>query len=441
MNIKAASKNNATEIPVNANDKPVRRIGYLILFFTVGIFGVWSAVAPIDSSSLATGIVTVKSHRKTVQHLEGGIVKKLWVKDGDQVKTGDKLITLNNTQFKAQVEILQGQFIIRTALSARLTAERKQAKKIDFDKLNSLKDIRVNKAIQGQQGIFKTRKDSYNGEISLLKQRIQQLISKVKGLVAQTNSKRQLIISFAEEIKDLKELLKEGFADRQRLRDLERNHTSLYGEVASLTAEIASTKMQKVETKLQIIQTKRKFQEEVAGLLEKVNGELFDISERLRAEQDKVARTEIIAPVDGIILGLEMNTQGGVIIAGRPILNIIPENEDLVIDAQVLLVDIDNIKIGSVAEIRFSSFKSKTTPTMEGIVTKLSADSVTDEKQGFKYYQATIELTKESQDKLGNLVLIPGMPAEVLINTGERTLLEYLIQPATNAFARSLIEE
>ncbi len=442
MNIKKASKNNLSENTVNSDDKPVRRMGYLILFFTLGIFGVWSAVAPIASSSLATGVVTVKSHRKTVQHLEGGIVKKLWVKDGDKVKPGDILITLDDTQFKAQVEILQGQFIVRSALNARLTAERQQRNKINWGTLKQFNDIRVDEAIQGQQHIFKTRKSSYNGEINLLKKRIQQLTEKAKGLRAQRVSKQQLTVSYNEEIKDLKELLKEGFADRQRLRDLERNYTSLQGEIASLGAEIASTQMQEGEAELQIIQTKRKFQEDVAEQLEKVTAELFDITERLHAEKDRVARTEIKAPVEGVVLGLEMNTEGGVILAGRPILDIVPENEELVIDAKVSLVDIDQVKIGSLAEVRFSAFHSKTTPTMEGMVTELSADRVVDPKTGNQYYEATVELTKESENKLvGDLTLISGMPAEVLIKTGERTLLQYLIQPATDAFARSLIEE
>lgn len=441
MTLKDASKNTVPEITINSDDKPVRRLGCLILFFTIGIFGVWSATAPIDSSSLATGVVKVKSHRKTVQHLEGGIVKKLWVKDGDKVNIGDPLITLDNTQFKAQVEILRGQFIVKSALNSRLNAERQQQKQIDFSALKKLDDIRIEDAIQGQQYIFKTRKNSYNGEISLLRQRIKQLHSRIQGLIAQKRSKQQLTVSYKEEITDLKELLKEGFADRQRLRELQRNHTSLYGEIASLGAEISATQMQKGETELQIIQTKRKFQEEIAGQLEMVNAELLDISERLHAEEDRVIRTEIIAPEKGIILGLEMHTKGGVILAGRPILDIVPENADLIINAQVPLVDIDKVKIGSLAEIRFSAFNSKTTPTMEGIVQKLSADSIIDEKTGFQYYQATIELTKESQDKLGNLILISGMPAEVLINTGERTLFQYLMKPATNAMARSFIEE
>ncbi|MDQ7089172.1 MAG: HlyD family type I secretion periplasmic adaptor subunit [Methylococcales bacterium] len=441
MTIKDASTNTVPEITIKSDDRPVRRLGYFILFFTLGIFGVWSAMAPIDSSSLATGVVKVKSHRKTVQHLEGGIVKNLWVKDGDKVSIGDRLITLDNTQFKAQVEILRGQFIVKSALNSRLKAERQQKNKIDFSALKKLNDVRVKDAIEGQAYIFKTRKNSYNGEIGLLRQRIKQLGSRVQGLIAQKGSKLTLTVSYKEEIKDLKELLKEGFADKQRLRELQRTHTSLYGEIASLKAEISSTQMQKGETELQIIQTKRKFQEEVAEQLERVNAELLDIGERLHAEEDRVTRTEIIAPENGIILGLEMHTEGGVIIAGRPILDIVPENAVLIIDAQVPLIDIDKVMVGSHAEIRFSAFSSKTTPTMEGVVQKLSADSLINEKTGFQYYQATIGLTKESQDKLGDLILISGMPAEVLINTGERTLFEYLVQPATNAMARSFIEE
>jgi epimerase transport system membrane fusion protein len=441
MKTKSASTNDLTEIVINSNHKPVRNIGCLVLLCTLGIFGTWSAYAPIDSSSLATGIVIVKSHRKTVQHLEGGIVKKLWVKDGDKVAKGDILITLDDTLFRAQVEVLRGQFIVRSALNSRLNAERREASRINFKQLNGLKDSRAQEAIQGQLYIFNARKNSYNGERNLLQQKIRQLDARIEGLMIQKESKRQLTVSFKEEITDLKELLREGFADKQRLRELERNQTSLQGEIAGLIAEIAATRMQKSETALQIVQTKRKFQEEVAEQLEKVNADLFDITERLQAEQNRVMRTEIKAPVEGIILGLEIYTQGGVILAGRSILDIVPENEELVVEAKVSLIDIDKVKIGSRAEVRFSAFKSKDTPLMNGIVKKLSADSVLDEKKGYYYYQATIELTEESEDKLGDLILIAGMPAEVLINTGERTLFEYLVQPATDAFARAFIEE
>ncbi len=199
--------------------------------------------------------------------------------------------------------------------------------------------------------------------------------------------------------------------------------------------------MEQGETKLQILQLERKFQEEIATQLEEVNGDLFSINEQLVVAEDRVQRSIIYAPVKGIILGMSAHTEGGVVLAGKPILDIVPEDEELIINAKVSPIDIDQVHIGTPAEIRFSAFSSKTTPVMEGRVQTLSADSLLDEVTGLQYYLATISLTEESLKKLGGLVLIPGMPAEVLINTGERTLFEYLTQPLTNAFARSFTEE
>lgn len=427
---------------VETNDKPIRTIGYIILLLTFGVFGIWSFVAPIDSSALAVGTVSVKNHRKTVQNLDGGIIKKLLVKDGDVVKAGDNLVILDDTQIKAQLDMLGGQFITQKSLSDRLHTEQDQLAKIKFSpELLAMGDERVKEAIEAQTHIFNSRRNTYNGEIKVLQQRIQQLNSKIMGLNAQKESKQRLVVSYGEEIDDLKELLAQGFADKQRLRDLERNHTVVNGEVATLTSEIASTQMQRGETELEILQTEKKFQEDVANQQEEANAQLFDITERLRAVKDKAAQTLIKAPVGGVIFNLSIYTEGGVISPGKPILDIVPENEDLIINAQVSPLDIDRIKIGSIAEVRFSSFNSKTTPTMEGMVSKVSADSFVNEKTGAQYYLANIDLTPDSQKKLGDLKLIPGMPAEVLINIGERTLFEYLMQPVTNAFARSFIEE
>ncbi|MEQ1636913.1 MAG: HlyD family type I secretion periplasmic adaptor subunit [Methylococcales bacterium] len=437
-----SSKQYNATLSAETDDRPIRIIGYIILLLTFGVFGTWSFIAPIDSSALATGTVTVKSHRKTVQNLDGGIISKLLVKDGDAVKAGDSLLILDDTQIKAQLEMLGGQFITQKSLSDRLQAEREQLPKIKFSPdLLSMRDARVQEAIQGQTHIFTSRKNSYNGEIKVLQQRIQQLNSKIVGLNAQKDSKQHLVVSYADEIADLKELLAEGFADKQRLRDLERNHTLVTGEIATLTSEIASTQMQRGETELQILQTDKKFQEDVANQQEDVNAQLFEITEKLHAVEDKASQTLIKAPVSGIVFNLSIYTEGGVISPGKPILDIVPEDEDLIISAQVSPLDIDRVKIGSIAEVRFSAFKSKTTPTMEGVISKLSADSFVNETTGLQYYLATVDLTADSQKKLGNLKLIPGMPAEVLINTGERTLFEYLMQPVTDAFARSFIEE
>ena len=307
--------------------------------------------------------------------------------------------------------------------------------------LQDLSDPHIVEARQGESQIFIARKNALQGEISVLNQRIDQLGSKINGLQGQRASKQELMKSYGEEIHDLKELLAEGFADKQRLRDIERNYAMVTGEIAEFTSEIAGNEMQIGETKLQILQLQKKFQEEVAGKLSEVQAKLYDVTQRLVATRDKVARTVIKSPADGRVLGLSVHNVGGVISPGKPILDIVPQKEELIIDAQVSPIDIDRVNVGLMAEVRFSAFKQALTPKMKGKVINLSADRLVDEKSGQPYYLAKIELTPDSYLKLGDMELLPGMPAEVLINTGERTVFEYLMQPITNAFARAFIED
>ncbi len=421
---------------------PIRNFGLLVLMVTVGIFGTWSYFAPIGSSALALGSVAVKSHRKTVQHLDGGIIQKIFVKDGDLVEAGQQLMLLDDTQINAQMEMLKGQYISHKSLSERLTAERNNKQKVLFSsELTEMSDSRVKEAIEGQRNIFKARKNSHQGEMAVLQQRIQQLDSKISGLVAQRVSKKELAGSYVKEIKGLRKLLADGFVEKQRLRDLERNLTLTKGDIATLTSDIATTQMQRGETRLQILQNEKKLQEDVAHQLEDANAKLFDIFARLQAVKDKKARAKIKAPVKGSVFNLSIYTEGGVITAGSPILDIVPEGVDLIIRVQISPLDIDRVRMGAVAEVRFSAFSNKTIPTLEGVLTAISADSFVDEKTGNSFYQATVELTEESRVNLGDLKLIPGMPVEVLVNTGERTLFEYLMQPISDAFARAFIEE
>ncbi len=442
MKERLAQVTTVTGIPLLTDDRSIRNIGVVILIATFGILGTWGYLAPIDSAALAPGYVTVKSHRKTVQHLDGGIVSQLMAKDGDVVKAGDVLLILDGTEIKAQLEIIRGQHITLSAQIARLIAERDQQNQINFpDELHNQSDPHIAQATHGESQLFNARKSALQGEISVLNQRISQLGSKIKGLQGQRSSKEALMISYGDEVHDLKELLAEGFADKQRLRDIERNHAQVTGEVAALSSEIAGNEIQIGETKLQILQLQKKFQEEVALKLGEVQAELYDVAQRLVATRDKVARTVIIAPADGRVLGLSVHNVGGVISPGKPILDIVPQQEELIIDAQVSPMDIDRVRAGLVAEVRFSAFKQALTPKMQGKVINLSADRLTDEKTEQPYYLAQIELTPDSFQKLGELELLPGMPAEVLINTGERTVFEYLMQPITNAFARAFIED
>ncbi len=442
MNKRPASLTTENGTTIVTDDSSIRAIGIIILVVTLGILGGWGYLAPIDSAALAPGFVTVKSHRKTIQHLDGGIVSQLLAKDGDIVNEGDVLLILDGTEVKAQLDILRGQQITLEAQLARLIAERDQLNQIIFpNDLQNISDTHIVEARQGETQIFNARKNAYQGEISVLNQRASQLVSKIKGLDGQRRSKQELIKSYGEEAHDLKELLAEGYANKQRLRDIERNYENATGEVASLTAEIASSEIQIGETKLQVLQLQKKFQEEVAAKLGETQSQLYDVTQRLVATNDKVHRTVIRSPAGGRVLGLSVHNLGGVISPGKPILDIVPQQEELIIDAQVSPLDIDRVSVGLLAEIRFSAFKQAITPKMQGKVINLSADRLTDEKTGAPYYQAQVELTPESYEKLGNLELVPGMPAEVFINTGERTVFEYLMQPISNAFARAFIED
>lgn len=332
----SANKPESAPILLLTDDKPIRYIGLVVLLSTLGIFGLWAFIAPIDGAALAPGFVTVKSHKKTVQHLDGGIVSQLLVKDGDIVKAGDLLLTLDGTENKAQLEITRGQFLTLLAQVARLEAERDGKPKVIYPEgLNNVSDSRAIEAKRTEEQIFTSRKNAHEGEMAVLKQRIGQLNSKVDGLKGQQASKQDLLTSYKEELRDLKELLAEGFVDKQRLRDVERQHSLNSGEISALSAEIAGSQIQIGETKLEILQLEKKFQEEVAGKLSEAQAELYDVTQRMLAIRDKVVRVDIKAPVDGRVMGLAVHTLGGVILPGHPILEIVPQQEELVIEAQV----------------------------------------------------------------------------------------------------------
>ncbi|MGD0960711.1 MAG: HlyD family type I secretion periplasmic adaptor subunit [Methylomonas sp.] len=424
------------------DDRPIRRIGMLVLISTLVFFGGWAYLAPIDSASIAPGFLVVKSHKRTIQHLDGGIVSELLVKDGDVVKEGDLLLILDGTENKAMLEMARGQYIGLAAQAARLEAERNNKAVISYpDIFKNTGDSRIVEAKQSEEHLFRARKNAKNAEIDILKQQIGQLQSKIEGLKGMRKSKQELVVLYAEESKNLKELLSEGFVDKQRIQEIERTHVSNQGDIASIDSEIAGDEIQIGETKLKILQIEKKFQEDVNTRLSEAQASLFEANQRMLASRDKVNRIEIKAPVAGRVMGLAIHTLGGVIAPGSPILEIVPEHEELVIDAQVPMQDIDRVSVGMIAEVHLSVFKQSQTPITEGRVTTISADRVVNEKTQESYYSAEVELTPESLSKLTNLKLVPGMPVEVMIKTGERTLFQYLTQPLSNAFARAFTED
>ncbi len=419
-----------------------RLVGLWTLFIIFGVFGGWAAIAPLQSAALASGVVEVKDNRKTVQHLEGGIIDIMHVREGDFVEAGQVIIELDETQDRAQLGMTLGQFLAAKAEEARLLAEQQGLEAVMFPvELLESTDTRAGEAMRGQANVFDTRQRSRLGQVSVLEQRVGQLGSRIQGLQSIKQGKLELIESFSSEIKDYEELLEEGYSDRTKLREMQREVAKLRSEVADNDASITEAEIEIGEAELEIIQIDRNFQAQVADELGDVQTLLFDLEERRRALADRLQRTAILAPVSGVILDMSVTTIGGVVRPGEPILDVVPQTEELVVSARLMPADIDRVHAGQLADIRFTSFNTRSTPVIEGELTGLSADVLSDQYSGVAYYSVKIEVTNHGMTMLGDLELLPGMPAEVLIQTGKRTLLQYLTDPITDGFARALIEE
>jgi len=421
-------------------DRP-KKIGLTIAFLVFGVFGLWAALAPIDGAAHAPGIIRAKSYNKIVQHLEGGIVKEIKVQNGDFVNAGDVILVMDSTQSQAQFEIYSGLLLTTSTLEARLIAERDGLISVTYPAILLSAGTSGQIEMDAQNHVFMTRKAAREGSKAVLQQRIGQLRSRVTGLKALLTSKTSLANSYKEELSDFLTLLEEGFTDKQRLRELERNHTQLIGEAADLTATIASTEIQIGETELQILQENYQFQNEVANQLAEVQAKLKDTKERLTAITDVFSRSEVEAPISGLLTNLLVHTEGAVLSPGLQIAEIVPQSDELIIEATVQPNDIDRVEEGQSATVRLSAFNSRTIPILYGTVLSLSADTMKDQNSGATYYLARIEISPESMTELRDLVLIPGMPAEVLITTGSRTFLQYVMKPLSNAAARSFIED
>ncbi|WP_456292394.1 HlyD family type I secretion periplasmic adaptor subunit [Pseudomonas sp. AK106] len=427
------------DMPIS--DRGIRRVGMTIVLVTFGLFGTWAAFAPLGNAVYGTGVVTVQSYRKTVQHLEGGIVKELLARDGDTVHKGDPLIILDDGQLSSEYESTRNQLITARAKEARLRAERDNLPAIPALKIDGVESDRAREAIDGEAQVFRSRHDARLGEISVQQERIGQLKQQIIGLNDMIGTKVNLEKSYTREITELKDLLRQGFVDNQRLLEQERKLDMLKSEVADHQSTITKTRLQINETEMQIVQTNQKFSSDVAKDLSDVQAQVFDLQEKASALKDRLSRIVIRAPEDGMVLDMKVHTIGGVVSAGTPLLDIVPESSELVVEAHVSTNDIDRITLGKLTDVRFSAFNSATTPVIQGQVTRISADRLTDEKTGEGYYLVRVKVTDEGMQRLGDRKLQPGMPAEVLINAGERTMLQYLLKPARNMFAKSMIEE
>jgi len=425
----------------DADLKTHRRFGLMSFLLLFGFGGIWAATAPIDGAAIASGLVVVKSYSKTVQHLEGGIIKNIFVENGAVVKAEDPILEIDNTRASTELEAQNQILFSLRALEMRLEAEKDELDSLSYPPSFNSMGSQGNEEMANQIEIFNARRSANNGSIELLEQRIEQLQSSITGYKGQQASTEELAASYRAELDDVRELLRQGFSDKNRLRALERNISTSEGEIAALTASIASTEVAIGEAKLQILQERIEFHNAVVSELRDVQASINVGAETAIALNDVVSRTIVRAPDSGVVNGLAVHTIGGVITPGMPILDIVPQEDELIIESQVSPMDIDRVSVGQEATIRFSSFGMGTAPSTFGRVTSVSADSFVADSTGVPFYLARVEVTQESLKELGDLSLLPGMPAEVFIATGSRTFLQYIFKPLTNAFVRGFRED
>lgn len=413
---------------------------FLVIF---GIFGIWSVVAPISSAAVSSGQVILDSNRKTIQHLEGGIVKEILVKEGSVVKEGDVLIKLDETAAKAKLDQLKSQYFAELAAQGRLLAERDNKETITFsEELTKQQDNPVvHDHMDSQSRLFDARRKNTQGQIEVLQQKIEQSKREIDGLEAQAKSARSQMGLLQQEISVVRKLLKDGNAAKPRLLALERQSADLDGQRGEHMALISRSQQNIGESEIQMINIKNKFMNDVMAELQETQTKINDLSERLRASQDTMNRITISSPITGTVTGLKVHTVGGVITSSEALMDIVPTDDELIIESKVQVQDIDQVHAGLLARVRLTAYKTRYVPMLEGQVKYVSADRFTEERNGMPYYIARVHIPKKALSDLPNVKLYPGMPADVLIVTGERTLLSYLFAPIRESFSKALREQ
>jgi HlyD family secretion protein/epimerase transport system membrane fusion protein len=420
---------------------PIVAGGITCAVFVVG-FLVWAAVFKIAGGVTSPGVVVVENNRKTVEHLDGGVIRKILVHEGDEVKRGQVLFELDDTQARAQVDVLSNQYDSLLAQRARLEAILAGRSKIEFppELTSRAGDPRVAGMMRDQENLFDASQAVYVSQSGVLNQRMQQLRSRGQGLSAQVTSVDQQTKLVEDELSGVKSLYERGFAPKSRLLALERSRAGLVGDRGARQADIASVGQAIGETRIQLAQLREQRATETADQLRQVQVQIADILPRLRAAEAVLTRTIVRAPTDGAVLGMTQFTEGGVARPGEKLLDVVPEGAPLVVRATVRPDHIDEVKIGMPAEIHLSAYSSRKVPPVKARVIKVSADRITNEK-GDSFFTAELAVDPKELKQLGPEVkLSPGMPAQTIIVTGERTILDYLVSPFEDTIKGALRE-
>jgi len=423
----------------------IRRPALLGLAATLALvagFGLWATLTHISGAIVAQGQIEVERDRQVVQHPDGGVVAEILVKEGARVAAGQTLLRLDGAALRSELTIVEGQLSELTGRTARLTAERDGTDLVFPAEILTLAQTSEEVAAQldGQRRLFQARAATLAEQRELLARRIDQITAQSNGIAAQSAALTRQLALIEQELASQQSLLDKGLAQAGAVLALQREQARLEGQIGELQADLARTEGQVTEIEIQISSLDTARREEATTELRQVGPMALELAERRRALRDRIDRLEIRAPVAGIVLGLQVTTPQSVLRPAEPLLYVIPQDRPLMITARIAPIHIDEVSVGQAAELVFPAFSARDTPHLNGRVTLVSADALSDPQSGATYYTAELELAEGERARLGDRVLVPGMPVEVFLQTGRRTPLAYLVKPFTDYFAHAFRE-
>lgn len=418
-------------------------IGILATLILVGGFGSWGVLANIAGAIIATGTIEVDQNRQVIQHPDGGVVASVNVTEGDRIEKGEVLITLEAQQLRSQLVVAEGQLFEILARIGRLEAERDNASLITIDPLlieaaNGRPDLQA--LIDGQERLFRTRLSANAQAVEQLGKRKEQIASQIEGVTAQQTALGQQLDLLADELAAQQDLLNKGLAQASRVLALQREDARLRGQLGELTAAAAESRGRITEIDLEILRLRTQREEEAITQLRDLQYREFELREQRLTLQDRLSRLEITAPVSGLVFGLSVFAERAVIRPADPLLYIVPQDRPLLITGQIDPLNIDEVFLGQDVTLRFSTFDARTTPEVFGKVSNISGDVFTEDQNGRTYYRIEMVLNDGEIERLGDVVLVPGMPVDAFIQTSERSPITYLVKPLSDYFNRAFRE-
>ncbi|MFJ4141949.1 HlyD family type I secretion periplasmic adaptor subunit [Pseudomonas sp. NPDC089734] len=419
------------------------RLGRWLVLIGFGGFLLWAALAPLDRGVAVSGSVVVAGNRQAVQHVTGGLVERVLVRDGDQVEAGQVLLQLDETQARSLRDSLRAQYINARASEARWQAERDGLTSIPFtaDLLEHQNEPWVRDALELQRQLLSSRRQALDSELAGLNESIAGTEATLRGLRDSKTHKEEQRSSMQEQLGSLRELAREGYIPRNRLLESERLYAQINGEISRDLGDIGRTQRQVLELGLRRDQRQKEYRKEVQQQLADSRLNARELESRLKGAEFELASTRVRAPASGTVVGLNVFTNGGVAGAGQQLMEIVPRDVPLLVDAQVPVELVDKLHPGLEVELMFAAFDQSTTPRVRGEVTLVSADRLIDEKTGNPYYKVRTRVTEDGMHQLGGLQIRPGMPVEAFVRTGERSLLNYLFKPLADRTHMALVEQ